>query len=174
MLLLFRLLCGDHQIMRISLIATFVAAFLPAAHGAAFTVLGPSDVPLTVGGDPVTFTPAPLDFRSGTVSTIPLDTDGKELGVSPDVTIFPVCPDCVMQNGYTGKLYLSTGTSITMTLPEGTKYFIFYAVGNTFDNHFIKVTFENGEMPPEQVTSFTSDVEFIGFLVEPMAGMGKA
>lgn len=159
-----------------TLFAAFAAAIaLPSAHAAAFSVIGPADAPTTIAGVPMI--PAPFDDRAvGTdVTEIPLDTNGNVLKVSPalDVRGIGNCPACQFQNGFTGRHYTQSGvTEFTMELPPGTKFFIFYAAGNTFEQNFIKVTFEGGEMPPEAV-AFVDDVEFTGILIEPMPGMGN-
>jgi hypothetical protein len=118
--------------------------------------------PATLG--PYTMTPfAPDDRALGNVVS---DVSGPTgtVGFTPSLTHARVGSGwATWSHGYTGDVYYTTGTQITMTLPAGTKAFYFYAEPNTFDVFSVEATAQNGTTSGPIPVQGNSGAKYFGF-----------
>lgn len=104
---------------------------------------GTGSPPATLGG--YTMTAFDDDTRSqfSTVSSVTGPSGDVEF--SPDLTLYNVGSGwATWSHGYTGDVYYTSGTEITMTLPAGTKAFQFYAEPNVFATFTIEAVTSGG------------------------------
>jgi hypothetical protein len=79
-----------------------------------------------------------------TISTVTGPTG--DISVSPSLSHRTVGSGgwATWSHGYTGDVYSTGGTSVTITLPEGTKAFRFYAEPNSFSTFTMEAVSDNG------------------------------
>ena len=130
-----------------------ILALLLVASGAeaavVFQNLGTSAPPTTLGPYHVgAFDQTPqaaiTDFTS--VSSIPGNPEGSDLGVSPNLDKRTIGASWgTWSNGYTGVVYYGADvTSMMLTLPTGTAAFYFYAEPNQFSDFNVSATTAQG------------------------------
>jgi hypothetical protein len=66
-------------------------------------------------------------------------------------------------HGYTGDVYWTTGSTITITLPAGTRAFYFYAEPNTFDVFEVTATAQDGTTSGPIQVQGNSGAKYFGF-----------
>jgi Subtilase family len=105
---------------------------------------GTGPPPATLG--PYTMTPFAPDPRPEGESVSSLADPAGTIGFSPAVTHL-VTPSswATWSHGYSGDVYFTeTESTVTMTLPAGTKAFAFYAEPNTFDSFTVEAIAQDG------------------------------
>ena len=123
-----------------------VAVLLLAAGGAQAAItgvaLGTSAPPATLG--PYTMTPFPLDPQ-GTPATSVVSPLGGTVDFSTSMNHVQVGAGwATWSHGYTGDVYFTYDSSVTLTLPTGTGAFYFYAEPIVFDTFMITATAQDG------------------------------
>jgi hypothetical protein len=138
-----------HTALGVTALVLSVAVAPAAAATITFQDLGTAAPPATLGGH--TMTPFPNDpvgvFSSVTSVASPL---GGTLDFDITMTNLEIGIGwATWSHGYTGDVYWTEGaTSVTMTLPAGTRAFYFYAEPNPFDTFNFKATASDGTSSP--------------------------
>ncbi len=123
---------------------------------------GTAAPPATLG--PYTMTAFGPDGRplGETVSNV--TGPGGTVGFSPSLTHVRVGQGwATWSHGYTGDVYYTVGTQITLTLPAGTKAFYFYAEPNTFDVFSVEATAQDGTTSGPIPVQGDSGAQYFGF-----------
>jgi hypothetical protein len=122
---------------------------------------GTAAPPATLG--PYTMTPFGNDGRAdGTVSDVP-DPAGT-IGFSPSLSHTKVGVGwATWSHGYTGDVYFTSGTQITMTLPAGTKAFYFYAEPDQFQLFSVEAVAQDGTTSGPIDVQGNSGAQYFGF-----------
>ena len=122
---------------------------------------GTAAPPATLG--PYTMTPFGNDGRAdGTVSDVP-DPAGT-IGFSPSLSHTKVGVGwATWSHGYTGDVYFTGGTQITITLPAGTKAFYFYAEPDQFAVFSVEATAQDGTTSGPVPVQGDSGAQYFGF-----------
>jgi hypothetical protein len=122
---------------------------------------GTAAPPATLG--PYTMTPFGNDGRAdGTVSGVP-DPAGT-IGFSPSLSHTKVGVGwATWSHSYTGDVYYTGGTQITITLPAGTKAFYFYAEPNQFAVFSVEATAQDGTTSGPVPVQGEAGAQYFGF-----------
>jgi hypothetical protein len=122
---------------------------------------GTAAPPATLG--PYTMTPFGNDGRAdGTVSGVP-DPAGT-IGFSPSLSHTKVGVGWqTWSHGYTGDVYFTGGTQITITLPAGTKAFYLYAEPNQFAVFSVQATAQDGTTSGPIPVQGQAGAQYFGF-----------
>jgi hypothetical protein len=121
--------------------------------------------PATLGG--YTMTSFDDDTRGipGTVSDVTGPTG--DVGFSPDLTHVEVGSGwATWSHGYTGDVYYSTGTTITMTLPANTVAFQFYSEPNSFSTFTMEAITDDGTSSGEIEVTGHGGAQYFGFYAD--------
>ncbi len=124
---------------------------------------GTAAPPATLGG--YTMTPFADDPRPllNNVSSVPAPTGGS-VGFSPDLQHHKIGSIwSTWSHGYTGDVYSTGGTSITMTMPANTVAFYFYAEPNLFGVFNITATSDSGTTSGAVPVEGNSGAKYFGF-----------
>jgi len=149
-------------------LATLVALTIAASAARAAVVFdgspGTAAPPATLG--PHTMTPFASDARPvlADVSSVPSPLGGS-LGFTPALNHRTIGNGWASwSHGYTGDVYYSNGaTSVTMTMPAGTKAFYFYAEPNPFAVFDITATTNTGVTSGPIPVDGTGGATYFGF-----------
>ena len=125
---------------------------------------GTGPPPATLGPYTMTaFGPDPQPVNQGPVVTSVNDPAGT-VSFSPPLTHSTVGNGwTTWSHGYTGDVYWTTGSTITMTLPAGTRAFYFYAEPNTFDVFEVTATAQDGTTSGPIQVQGNSGATYFGF-----------
>jgi hypothetical protein len=125
---------------------------------------GTGPPPATLGPYTMTaFGPDPQPVNGGPVVTSVNDPAGT-VSFSPPLTHSTVGNGWdTWSHGYTGDVYWTTGSTITMTLPAGTRAFYFYAEPNTFDVFEVTATAQDGTTSGPIQVQGNSGAKYFGF-----------
>jgi hypothetical protein len=125
---------------------------------------GTGPPPATLGPYTMTaFGPDPQPVNEGPVVTSVNGPTGT-VSFSPPLTHSTVGNGwATWSHGYTGDVYWTTGSTITMTLPEGTRAFYFYAEPNTFDVFEVTATAQDGTTSGPIQVQGNSGAKYFGF-----------
>jgi PEP-CTERM motif len=157
----------------LSLAAVAAAALLMASTAQASLIWFPPDstaaAPATLGQ--YTMTAFGDDARpNGTVSDVASPLGGV-VGFSPDLTHVEIGAGwATWSHGYTGDVYFTNGTTITLTLPSGTGAFYFFAEPNVFDLFTITAVADDGSGSAQVVNGF-SGAKFFGVYSDDFAAI---
>ena len=125
---------------------------------------GTGPPPATLGPYTMTaFGPDPQPLNQGPVVTSVNDPAGT-VTFSPPLNHSRVGNGwATWSHGYTGDVYWTTGSTITMTLPAGTRAFYFYAEPNTFAVFDVTATAQDGTTSGPIQVQGTSGAQYFGF-----------
>jgi hypothetical protein len=125
---------------------------------------GTGPPPATLGPYTMTaFGPDPQPVNQGPVVTSVNDPAGT-VSFSPPLNHSTVGNGwATWSHGYTGDVYWTTGSTITMTLPAGTRAFYFYAEPNTFDVFDVTATAQDGTTSGPIQVQGNSGAKYFGF-----------
>jgi hypothetical protein len=125
---------------------------------------GTGPPPATLGPYTMTaFGPDPQLVNQGPVVTSVNDPAGT-VSFSPPLNHSTVGNGwATWSHGYTGDVYWTTGSTITMTLPAGTRAFYFYAEPNTFDFFEVTATAQDGTTSGPIQVQGNSGATYFGF-----------
>jgi hypothetical protein len=125
---------------------------------------GTGPPPATLGPYTMTaFGPDPQPINQGPVVTSVNDPAGT-VSFSPPLNHSTVGNGWdTWSHGYTGDVYWTTGSTITMTLPAGTRAFYFYAEPNTFAVFDVTATAQDGTTSGPIQVQGNSGATYFGF-----------
>ncbi len=96
---------------------------------------------------------------------------GGVVGFSPDLTHVEVGAGwATWSHGYTGDVYFTTGSTVTLTLPSGTGAFYFFAEPNVFDVFSITAVADDGSGTTQFVQGL-SGARFFGVYSDDYAAI---
>jgi hypothetical protein len=123
---------------------------------------GTAAPPATLG--PYTMTPFGLDAQTLGVNVPGVSDPAGTIGFTPSLTHARVNQGwATWSHGYTGDVYYTGGTQITITLPAGTKAFYFYAEPNNFALFSVEATAQDGTTSGPISVDGNAGAKYFGF-----------
>ncbi len=149
-----------------------MAALSPASHARAAGSITFSPGPgtgapgSTLG--PYTMTPFPTDGRGLASETVVPSPIGGALGFSSPMSHTKIGIGwATWSHGYTGDVYTTSGSNVTMIMPPNTGAFYFYAEPNVFSTFNITATADDGTTSGPIAVAGSAGARYFGFWAEP-------